>query len=57
MQDFYGFAVLLCQCPGLIGFVGFKSLILHAHQECDGVARHVIGEGYKILSPLLRWGA
>ena len=56
MQDFYSFAVVLCQCPGLIGFVGFKSLILRAHQECDGVVHHIVGEGNKILSPLPCWG-
>src|SRR5712671_197019 len=56
MQGFYALAMLLYQCPCLEGFVGFKSLILGAHQKCDSVPCCVISEGYKIFSALMCWG-
>src|SRR6267154_2794674 len=56
MQGFYALAMLLHQCPCLKGFVGFKSLILGVHQECNGVSHCIISEGYEIFSALARWG-
>src|SRR5713101_7403527 len=53
-QDFDRFAVLLGDCPGLIGLVGCKSLVLCSQQEGGRVLSHVIGEGDKVPSTLAR---
>ncbi len=53
-QGFNCFAVLLCGCPCLKCFIGFKSLIFCAQEEGDGVTHCIVCKGDIVPSTLAR---
>jgi hypothetical protein len=53
-QDLDRLAILLSDCPGLVGFVGLKSLVLCAQHKGGCVLGYIVCEGDEVSSTLVQ---